>query len=327
MGVVRGAKSAACLAFGSALCLSVGQAAGQGYPNKPIRMIVASAPQGGTDAIARILAVELGSTLGQQVVVENRAGAGGQIGTAFVARSPADGYTMIMSAAAAVVIHPNTYRKLPYDMAKDFAPVSLVASSEYILAVHPSLPVKTVKDLVALAKAKPGLIAFSSSGRFSIPHLSGELFKQAAGVDMLHVAYKGGGPAAAAVLGGEVSLYFGTGPTVVPHARNGRLRLIATASEKRSSAHPELPTIGETLPGLTVSAWYGVQVPAGTPSDIVNRLNTEIVRSVASERVTNAIRAAGLEPLTSTPAEFAAFIQAQTQRWGKAVKAAGLELE
>lgn len=311
----------------AALVVVSGAACAQTYPSKPIRIVVPSAPQGGTDAIARIMATALSDSLGQQVVVENRAGAGGQIGTAFVARAPADGYTLLMSAAAAVVIHPNTYSKLPYDMARDFTPISLVASSDYILAVHPSLPVRTVKDLVALAKAKPGQIAFSSSGRFSIPHLSGELFKLTAGVDMLHVPYKGGGPAAIAILSGEVSLYFGTGPTVVPHARAGRLRLIATASEKRSTTLPDLPTIGETLPGLVVSAWYGMQVASATPKEIVARLHPEIVKAVENERVSKAIRAAGLEPVTTTPEAFAEHIRTQTTTWGKVVKASGVAID
>jgi tripartite-type tricarboxylate transporter receptor subunit TctC len=313
--------------FASAILVLPGTTWSQPYPSKPIRIVVSSSPQGGTDTIARIMATALGESMGQQVVVENRPGAGGQIGTSFVARAPADGYTLLMSAAAAVVIHPNTFSKLPYDIARDFTPVSLVASSDYILAVHPSMPVKTVKDLVALARAKPGQIAFSSSGRFGIPHLAGELFKQVANVDMLHVPYKGGGPAAIAILSGEVSLMFGTGPTVVPHARAGKLRLIATASEKRSRMLPELPTIGETLPGIVVTAWYGIQVPSGTPRDVVMRLHGEIVKAVSNERVLKAITSAGLEPVTNTPEEFAEYIRTQTALWGKVVKASGVALD
>jgi tripartite-type tricarboxylate transporter receptor subunit TctC len=299
----------------------------QFYPTKPVRLVVSSAPQGGTDTIARIAAAALTESLGQQVVVENRPGANGQIGVAAVARAPADGYTLLMSGAASMVIHPHTYAKLPYDAARDFAPVSLMASSDYILAVHPSLPVDSVKDLIGLARAKPGQIAFSSSGLSSLPHLAGELFKQLAQVDMLHVPYKAGGPAALAILSGEVSLMFGTGPTVIPYGKTGRLRLVATASEQRSKTLPELPTVSETLPGIVVTAWYGVQVPAGTPKDIVSRLNADIVKAVASERVARTIVASGLEPVTCSPEQFAAYMEQQRATWGSVVKTARLKVE
>ena len=311
----------------AALAASVDSVPAQIYPSKPLRLIVSSAPQGGTDTIARITAATLTSTLAQQVVVENRAGANGQIALALLAKSPPDGYTLLMSGAASMVIHPHTYAKLPYDVAKDFAPVSLVASSDYILSVHPSLPVKTVKDLIALARARPGQIAFSSSGLSSLPHLAGELFKQRAQVDMLHVPYKAGGPAALAILGGEVSLMFGTGPTVVPHAKNGKLRLIATASEQRSKSLPELPTVGETLPNIVVTAWYGMHVPAGTPKEIITRINADIVKAVATEKVARSIIASGLEPVTNSPEEFAAYIRKETAVWGKVVKDSGVRIE
>ena len=309
------------------LALIPGAALPQAYPGKPLRLIVSSAPQGGTDTIARITAAALTESLGQQVIVDNRPGANGQIAVTLVAKSPPDGYTLLMSGAASMVIHPHTYSRLPYDVARDFIPVTLVASSDYILAVHPSLPVKTVKDLIALARARPQQIAFSSSGQSGIPHLAGELFKLRANVDMLHVPYKGGGPAALAILSGEVSLMFGTGPTVVPYGKTGRLRLIATASEQRSKSLPELPTVSETLPGIVVSAWYGTQVPAGTPKEIVPRLHADIVRAVASERVARSIVASGLEPVTNTPEQFAAYIREQTVTWGKVVKAARIPVE
>ena len=309
--------------------LAVAPCAGwaQAYPTKPLRLIVSSSPQGGTDTIARITATQLTDSLGQQVVVENRPGANGQIAVALVAKSPPDGYTLLMSGAASLVIHPHTYSKLPYDVARDLAPVTLMASSDYILAVHPSLPVKTVKDLIALAKSKPGQIAFSSSGQSGIPHLAGELFKMQAGVDMLHVPYKGGGPAALAILTGEVSLMFGTGPTVVPYGNTGRLRLIATCGEKRSKSLPQLPTVIETLPGVVVYAWYGMQVPAGTPKEIISRLNADLAKAVSNEKVARAIVASGLEPVTNTPEQFAAFIREETARWGKVVKAARIPVE
>jgi tripartite-type tricarboxylate transporter receptor subunit TctC len=299
----------------------------QSYPAKTIRIIGPSSPGGGIDASGRILAAALTSALGQQVVLENRPGAGGIVGTELAAKSPPDGYTLMLSAAAALVVFPHTFAKLPYDPVRDFAPISLVANSEYILAVHPSLPVKTVKDLIALARARPGQIAFSSSGNFGFPHLAGELLKQAAKIQMLHVPYKGGGPAATAILSGEVSLMFGTGPTVVPHAKAGRLRLIATASDKRSKALPELPTVKETLPGVEVSAWYGLLAPAGTPKEIISRLNAETIKALASPKVQQQIANSGAEAASNTPEEFAALIKTDLARWAKAVKATGLPPE
>ena len=302
-------------------------ASGQTYPSKPLRMIGPSSPGGGVDTNGRILANYLSQSMGQQVVFENRAGAGGRIGVELASKAPADGYTLLFSAAASMTIHPNTYKKLPYDPIRDFDPVSLFASSEYILAVHPSLPVKTVRNLIDLAKARPGQIAYSSSGTFGLPHLGGELLAQAADLKMIHVPYKGGGPAASAILGGEVAFMFGTGPTVVPLAKAGRLRLIAIASQKRAPAMPELPTIAETLPGVEISAWYGLIVPAGTPKDIIARLHAETAKAVADPKVAAMIRNAGGDPVTNTPAEFAAHIKAEIARWGRAVKAANLPLQ
>jgi len=226
-----------------------------------------------------------------------------------------------------MVVFPHTFSKLPYDPLRDFAPITLVAAADYILAVHPSLPAKTVKDLIALARARPGQIVFSSSGNFGLPHLAGELLQQQAQIQMLHVPYKGGGPAAMAILGGEVSLMFGTGPTVVPHAKNSRLRLIATAGAKRSKSLPELPTVAETLPGVEVSAWYGLLAPSGTPRDIITRLNVESVKALTSAKIMQQMVNAGADAISSTPEEFAAYIRAEHARWGKAIKAAGLPTE
>lgn len=315
------------LAFGLLTAGALPTAWAQSYPTKPMRMIGPSSPGGGVDTNGRILATYLTQSLGQQVVFENRAGAGGRIGVELASKSPADGYTLLFSAAASMTIHPNTYKKLPYDPVRDFDPVSLFASSEYILAVHPSLPVKTVKDLIALAKARPGQIIYGSSGTFGLPHLGGELLAQAADIKMIHVPYKGGGPAAAAILSGEVAFMFGTGPTVVPLAKSGRLRLIAIASNKRAPAMPELPTVAETVPGVEVSAWYGLMVPAGTPKDIITRLHAETVKAASDPKVAAMIRNAGGDPVTNTPAEFAALVKTEIARWAKAVKAANLPIE
>ena len=307
--------------------LAPGTAPAQTYPNKTVRIIGPSSPGGGIDATGRILAAALTQSLGQQFVLENRPGAGGMVGTEVAARAAPDGYTLMQTAAAAMVVFPHTFRKLPYDPVRDFAPISLVAHSEYILAVYPSLPVKTVKDLIGLARARPGQIAFSSSGNFGFPHLAGELLKQQAKIGMLHVPYKGGGPAATAILSGEVSLMFGTGPTVVPHAKAGRLRLIATAGDKRSRNLPELPTVAETLPGVEVSAWYGLLAPAGTPRDIIAKLNAETVKALANPKVAQQIANSGADAASSSPEEFAALIKTDLARWEKAVKATGLPPE
>jgi tripartite-type tricarboxylate transporter receptor subunit TctC len=315
------------LFLAAALVLFAGTVLAQEYPTKAVRMIGPSSPGGGIDTNGRILAAYFTQSMGQQFILENRPGAGGRIGTELASKAPPDGYTLLLSAAASMTIHPNTYKTIPYDPVRDFAPISLVALSEYILAVHPSLPVKSVKDLIALAKARPGQIIYGSSGTFGLPHLAGELLEQAAGIDMIHVPYKGGGPAARAILGGEVAFMFGTGPTVVPLSKAGRLRLIAIASNKRSPAMPELPTVAETLPGVEVSAWYGLLAPAGTPRSIITRLHAETVKAIADPKVASAIRNAGGEPVTSTPEEFAAYIKSEIVRWGKAVKAANLPMQ
>jgi tripartite-type tricarboxylate transporter receptor subunit TctC len=315
------------LFLAAALVLFAATVLAQEYPTKAVRMIGPSSPGGGIDTNGRILAAYFTQSMGQQFILENRPGAGGRIGTELASKAPPDGYTLLLSAAASMTIHPNTYKSIPYDPVRDFAPISLVALSEYILAVHPSLPVKSVKDLIALAKARPGQIIYGSSGTFGLPHLAGELLEQAAGIDMIHVPYKGGGPAARAILGGEVAFMFGTGPTVVPLSKAERLRLIAIASNKRSPAMPELPTVAETLPGVEVSAWYGLLAPAGTPRAIITRLHAETVKAIADPKVASAIRNAGGEPVTSTPEEFAAHIKSEIVRWGKAVKAANLPLQ
>jgi tripartite-type tricarboxylate transporter receptor subunit TctC len=320
-------KSAAAWLLATAGLVALNPAFAQTYPTKSIRLIVPSPPGGGTDATARILAAALTQSLGQQVLPDNRSGAGGLIGTELVAKAPPDGYTLLLTAAAAMVVFPYTFRKLPYDPLRDFAPISLVASSEYVLAVHPSLPVKTVKDLVALARARPGQIVFASTANFSLSHLAGELLKQQGKFQMLHVPYKGGAPAVNAILGGEVSLMFGTGPTVVPHAKAGKLRLIATAGRKRSKSLPDLPTVAETVPGVEVSAWYGVIAPAGTPKDVVSKLHAEIVKASLDPKVMQQFSNAGAEAVSSTPEEFAAYIKAEHARWGLAVKATGIPPE
>lgn len=294
------------------------------YPTKPLRMVVPFPPGGGTDSTARVVANVLSAGLGERVIVDNRPGATGRIGTEIVANSTPDGYTLLMGSAGPNAILPAAGAKLPYDPIKDFTPVSLIAMSDYILVVHPSLPVKTVKDLIALARSKRGQLNYASAGNMSVANLSGELFKQLAKVDMVHVPYKGGGPAIAALLAGEVPIYFSSGPSVAPHARSGRVRLIATTGTRRSKTFPDLPTIGETLPGYAVSQWFGILVPAGTPRDIVSKLNQLIVKATSDAKVTRQIEALGSTPISNSPQEFASFIKSQMGRWAKVTKAAGM---
>jgi tripartite-type tricarboxylate transporter receptor subunit TctC len=323
----RKKRSILCATAVAAGVLFAATTAAQGYPERPVRMILASAPGGGTDTMGRILGSALSEQLGQQFVTENRAGAGGQIATAMVTKSPPDGYTLLFAAGQSLVIHPHTYANLPYNVRRDLSPISVMGASDYILAVHPSLPVRSVKDLIVLARAQPGALSFGSSGQSSIPHLAGELFKQVARVDMLHVPFRGGGPAVIAILSGEVSLMFGSGPTVIRHGNTGKLRLVATASEKRTKALPHLPAIAETVKGVEVSAWYSVHAPAGTPREIVNRLNAAVSKAVTDPKVQRVMAVEGIEPVHRSPEEVVAFLQAETEKWGRVVRAAGLKPE
>jgi tripartite-type tricarboxylate transporter receptor subunit TctC len=299
----------------------------QPYPSKPIRLVVPTTPGGGTDVTARVLARAMSERLGQQVVVDNRGGASGRIGSESVARSAPDGYTLLMGGVTPLATIPSSDSKLAYDPVNDFAPISLAATTQYTLVVHPSLPVKSVKELVALGRAKPGQVSFSSVGTGSTAHFTAELLKQLAKVDYLHVPYKGSGPAITAVLSGEVSFYFGSGPSILPHAKAGRLRPLATTGPKRAMPFPELPTTGESVPGHVSTSWYGVLAPAGTPSDIVTKLHGVIVSSLGNPTVAKQVAAAGADPLSSSPQEFAAHIKAELAKWSKVVKAGGIKAE
>ena len=298
----------------------------QAYPAKPIRLIVPFTPAGGTDTSARIMTQALGDDLGWRFVVENRPGASGRIGTELAAKAPADGYTLLLGSVAPNAIIPSAVSNLPYDAVKDFIPISLLATSDFVLAVHPSLPVKSVKDLVALARSKPGQINFSSVGNISGSHMTGELLKQLARINMVHVAYKGPGAAVVAVLSGEVSFYFGSGPTLTPHANAGRLKLLASTGSKRSKSNPGLPTVSETVPGHESTQWFGILTPTGTSKDIVSTLHAAIATAVRTTKVTEQFAAVGSESIGSSPAEFAAFIKAEITKWGKVVHS-GVSLE
>jgi tripartite-type tricarboxylate transporter receptor subunit TctC len=309
-----------------ALCLlGIGSAMGQGYPSKSIRLIAPYPPGGGIDATARIMAHALTKQLGQQVVVENRSGATGRIGTEIAAKAPRDGYTLLLGSGAPNAVVPSVTPNLPYDPIRDFAPISLVGVTDYTLVIHPSVPVHSVKQLVALAKARPGELTYGSSGILSNTHLAGELLKQMANVNIIHVAYKGTGPAMVAVLTGEMAISFGGGPAAAPHVKANRLRALATTGSRRRD--PQVPTLGETLPGYEVNQWYGILAPAGTPQEILDRLHKEVTRAVVSPMVADRLTNLGADPVTNTPAEFLDMIKSEMAKWRKVITTAKISMK
>ncbi|HKA41339.1 MAG TPA: tripartite tricarboxylate transporter substrate binding protein [Burkholderiales bacterium] len=297
------------------------------YPVKPLRLIVPFPPGGGTDTIARIVAVKLSDQLGQQVVLENRPGGGANIGAEVAAKSPPDGYTLLI-ATITNAIGQTLYSKLNFDLAKDFSHVTLLATTPHVLVVHPSVPVRTVGEFIAFAKVKPGQLAYSSSGSGSAAHLAGEYFSSLTGVKMVHVPYKGGGPSMIALVGGEVSACFATMPSAVSYVRNGRLRGIAVTTARRSPSMPDLPTIEEAgVAGYEAGSWYGLVAPAGTAKEIIGRLHAETLKLLKLPDVKDRLDNAGFEVLTSTPEEYAAFTRNEVAKWGKIVKATGLRAD
>ena len=299
-------------------------AAAQSYPSKPLRVIVPWTAGGTADLLARTVGQKLNEGLGQTVVVENRPGAGGLIGTEVAAKAPPDGYTLLLATTAPNSVAISLYPKIPFDPVKDFANVSLLARTCYVLSVHPSMPVKTVKDLIALAKAQPGKLTFSSPGSGTPNHLSGEMFKMLTGVNMQHVPYKGSAQAIQDVIAGHIALSFENITVVSTHVKSGRVRGVAVTSLKRSAVLPEVPTIAESgLPGFDAVGWFGVVVPAATPREIVTRLNSEIVRGLAAADVKERISTLGAELVTSTPDELDRFNRTQIAQWAKVVKFAG----
>jgi tripartite-type tricarboxylate transporter receptor subunit TctC len=299
----------------------------QTYPAKPIRLIVPAIAGGGADVPARILANTLTDDPGWKFVVDNRGGASGRIGAEMAAKSPPDGYTLLVANTTPNAVVQGAVSNLPYDTLRDFAPVSLIATSDFNLVVHPSVPATTVKELVALAKSRPGELRFGSVGNISGAHVTGELFKQLAGIDIVHVPYKGAALAVVALLSGEIQLYFGSGPSVSPHAKTGKLRMLATTGTKRSRFFPDLPTVAETVPGHEGRLWYGIAAPAGTSKEIVATLNKAIVTAGRTTRMVDQLTSVGMESVNNSPAEFTAFIKTEIAKWGKVVKAAGVPLE
>lgn len=301
-------------------------AAAQPYPDKPIKLVVPFAPGGSVDIVGRILAQSLGEELKQSIVVENRAGAGGNIGFEAVAHAKPDGYTLLM-ASSNLAVNVSLYRTIGYDPLKDFAPISLVALQPNVLMVHPSLPVKTVSELIAYAKANPGKLNFGSSGIGASQHLAGELFKSRAGVDMVHVPYKGGGPAMADLVSGRIQLMFETIPSSMSYVRSGQLRAIAVTTEERSAQLPDVPTVRETVTGVVSRGWLGVAAPAGTPQPIVDRLNGAIHKVIALPEVAKRLSDLGLQVKVSTPAEFSSFIASEVKDFRTLITDAKIPVE
>ena len=294
------------------------------YPNKPLRFIVPFAAGGPTDVLARVIGQKLGESLGQPVVVENRPGAGGNIASDYVAKAPPDGYTLILGTVGTHAINASLYSKLPFDTARDFAPIALVASATIVMVVHQSVPAATVKEFVALAKSRPHPFSMASPGSGTPQHLAGELFKTVTAVDMVHIPYKGAAPALNDILGGQVSVGFVSLPAALPHVKAGKLRALGVTAAKRSVVAPDVPTIAESgAPGYEVENWYGVLAPAGTPREIVNRLNAEIIKLLHAKDVKELLNNQGFEVLHSTPDQFAAFSKTEFEKWAKLVKLSG----
>jgi len=299
-------------------------ASAQQYPTRAVRLIVASSPGSGVDIVSRIVAQKLSAGLGQQVIVDNRAGAGANLGAEIAAKAPPDGYTLLMGTPAHA-INVSMYSGLNYDIIRDFTPVSLVSTGQYVVIVHPSVPARTVKELIVLARSKPGDLAYGSAGPGNSTHLAGELFNSMAGTKMLHVAYKGSGPALIELMSGQLQVMFANITAGLPHIRTKRVRALAVTGPKRSSQAPELPTVAEAaLPGYAVTSFFGVLVPAGTPGAIIAKLNSEIVKAVLAADVQATLATEGAEAIGSSPEEFAAYIRAEIPRWTAAVKTAGL---
>ncbi len=295
------------------------------YPDRSIKLVVAYPPGGGTDIVARLITPELSKRLGQPISIDNRGGAGGNIGTEFAVRSAADGYTLLMGNVAPNAINVSIYKKLPFDPQKDLSPISLVAITPNMLIVNNDVPVKSVADLVAYAKANPGALNFPSAGLGTSSHLAGELFNTMAQVKMVHIPYKGGGAAFSDLMGGQVQVFFATMPAAMPLVRSGKLRAIAVTSDQRAIALPDLPTVSEAgLLGFSATTWYGLYAPKGTPADIVNRLNREIKEILELPDIREKLIQQGFEPQGNSPADFSIFISKEITKWARVVKSAGI---
>ena len=311
----------------TALCVLLvfcaGAASAQSYPSRPIRLIAPSSPGSGVDLVSRTLATPLSAELGQQVVVDNRAGAGGNIGAEIAAKSVPDGYTLIMGTPSQV-INAQLYKNLSPDLLREFTPITLATSAQFVLIVNPSFPAKTPAQLIQLVKAKPGAYSYGSAGQGNVTHLAGELFKHAAGVDLLHVPYKGSGPALVALLGGQIQTMFANMAAAIPHIRSGKVHAIASTGAKRAGVTPDLPTFAETgVPGYEVTGWFGLLAPRGTPQEALSRLHLVTLKVLRSADIAERLSRDALDPVGSTPAEFASYLQVESKKWARAVQIAG----
>ena len=298
------------------------------YPSKPIRIVAPFPPGGPADILSRIIGHKLSQSWGQQVIVDNRPGAGGNIGADLVAKAAPDGYTLLLGFVGTHAINASLYAKMPYDNVKDFEPVSQIAAVTIVLVVHPSVPALSIKELIALAKSKPGQLTFGSPGNGTPQHLAGQLFNTMAGVEMLHVPYKGAVPALTDLIGGQVSMIFSSMPPALPLVKTGKIRALGVTSATRSPAAPAIPTITESgLPGYEVNNWYGILAPRGTPKEIVSKLNAEIVKILNMPDVKESLAVQGAEPVSGTPEQFAAYIKEETEKWAKIVKYSGARLD
>ena len=311
----------------AAISMLAPHAAAQPYPAKPIRIVAPFPPASVADILARPIAQKMNETWGQPVLVDNRTGAAGNVGSELVAKSPPDGYTLLLGTIGTNAVNAALYAKLPYHVLKDFAPISQVATSYLLLVMHPTVPVRTVKDMIALAKSRPGQLNFGSAGVGTSPFLAGEMFKVMAGVSISHVAYKGSPQSAIDLVAGRLDLIFANSTAVLPFLRANRLRLIAISAAKRDPATPDVPTISETIPGFEVAPWWGLLAPAGTPREIVTRLHSETVRILALPDVKSHYANLGMTAVSSTPEQFSAYIQSETLHWAKIVKATGIKAE
>jgi len=313
-----------CALAAALQCVAAAPAAAQAWPSQPVRIISPFSPGGGTDFVGRLLAKNLTEQIGGTFIVENRPGASATIGAAMVAKAPPDGHTLLISATE-MSIHPILWAKLPYDPLKDFVCVSQLTSGQFVLAAHPAVPVRTVKQLIALAKSRPGQLNYGSSGAGSGTHLPGELFQLMAGIRWTHIPFKGSGSSVIGLMTGEVDFVFGSTAGVFPHARSHRLRAVAVTGSKRPVEMPDVPTIGESIPGYEVTGWYGFYAPAGTSADIVRRLHVESRRALTRPEAQDALIKSGNEPVGSSPAEFAAFLRAEIAKWAKVAASSGLK--
>jgi tripartite-type tricarboxylate transporter receptor subunit TctC len=328
-GMSRVNLLAALIVFSVAGAANVyAQNAPRSYPDRPIRIIVTFPPGGPTDIIARSVGQKLAEAWGQPVVVDNRAGAGGNIGTDLAANSAPDGYTLLLSNFGPLAISPFVYSKLPYDPVKDLAPVTLAATAWFFVVTHPAVAATSIKELIALARSKPGQLAFASAGNASPSHLASALFQSSAGVKLIHVPYKGGAPSVGAVMSGEVQMAIESPPPIVPQVKAGKLRALGAARANRSPLLPDVPTVGEAgLPGFEVGSWYGFHAPAGTPKPIIDKLHAEMVKAMGTPELRERFAAVGAETIANTPAQYGAFVESELKKWGAVIKAAGVKAD